>query len=259
MGQGRVIRLIAMEGGTVTMKESHLMVGGSERQRVLPIPMFLIEHPDGLVLFDTGCNPKVAVDPVACWGKIASYLGVRMSPEQAVDEQIKLHGYKPQDVKYVVVSHLHLDHSGGLALFPQAKFFIMKGELNYAYWPDRSARASFKLEDLLPTRRFDWVELSDDTDLLGDGSLVMIKTPGHTPGHASLLIRFAHRHPLLITGDAAHIRAQLESFAPMPADFDQRLAIASLKRIKEVSEREGAQVWVMHDPDDWAELPHVIA
>jgi N-acyl homoserine lactone hydrolase len=258
MSQGKVRRLIAMSGGAVSMRESELMIGGGERMLDLPVTMFLIEHPSGLALFDTGCNPRVAIDAVGCWGKIADYLHVRMKPEEAVDQQIRLHGYQPEDVKYVIVSHLHLDHAGGLRLFPQAKFFIMKGELNYAYWPERHARASFKIDDLLPTRRFDWNELAGDTDLFGDGSLVMLKTPGHTPGEASLLIRFERRPPLLITGDTVHIRAQLETLAPTATDLDPHLAVDSLRRIKQIRDKGEAQVWVMHDPEDWAELPHVM-
>jgi N-acyl homoserine lactone hydrolase len=256
MSQGNVERLVAMLGATVSMKESDLMIGGGEQMIELPVPIFLIEHPKGLVLFDTGCNPQVAVDPVGCWGKIADYLHVRMKPEEAVDQQLRLHGYKPEDVKYVVVSHLHLDHSGGLALFPQAKFFIMKGELNYAYWPDRHARASFKINDLLPTRRFDWNELEADTDLFGDGSLVMLKTPGHTPGQASLMIRFRRQPPLLITGDTAHIRRQIETLSPMPTDFDRQMATDSIRRIRQIRDGREARIWVMHDPEDWTSFPH---
>src|SRR5271154_3786461 len=102
-----VRRLIAMDGAMLTMRESELMVGGTDRPIDLPVPTFLIEHPKGLVLFDTGCNPAVAVDAQACWGKTADYLKVRFSPELVVDAQIRRHGYRPEDVKYVVVSHLH--------------------------------------------------------------------------------------------------------------------------------------------------------
>src|SRR6185437_10769808 len=188
------------------MMESQLMMGGREEMIDIPIPSFLIEHPKGLVLFDTGCAPEVAVDPEGYWGVATKFLkNIRYSKDQVVDQQVQLHGYKPSDVKYVVVSHLHLDHSGGMRLFPNAKFLIMKGELPYAYWPERKARAGFILNDLIPTRGFDWMELGGDTDIFGDSSLLMLKTAGHTPGECSLQVRLKSG-AVILTGDTIHIR-----------------------------------------------------
>lgn len=129
MANATVNRLVALAGATLSMRESDLMIGGSEQILEIPAPSFLIEHSNGLVLFDSGCNPRVAEDAEAYWGPMAKYFKVRFSRELVVDAQIRAHGYNPADVRYVVVSHLHLDHAGGLALFPQAKFFVMKGEI----------------------------------------------------------------------------------------------------------------------------------
>ena len=255
MTNGKAIRLIGMPGAMVRMKEGDLMEGGSDRMVDMPCPCYLIEHPKGLVLFDTGCHPQVAVDPVGYWGKIANFLQVRFSPDLVVDAQLKLLGYKPADVKYVVVSHLHLDHSGGMALFPNAQFLIMKGELSYAYWPDRHARAAFIFNDLVPTRRFDWKELTGDTDLFGDGSLQMLNTAGHTPGECSLFVRLKHR-PIVLTGDTIHIRAQLDTLAPMATDWDRAQASESIARLKRIQDLGEAKLWISHDPEDWAEFPH---
>jgi N-acyl homoserine lactone hydrolase len=251
-------RLIALPGAMLSMRECDLMVGGSEKMIEIPVPSFLIEHPKSLVLFDTGCNPRVAVDPVAYWGRVASLLNVRFSPDLVVDAQVRAHGYKPEDVKYVVVSHLHLDHAGGLALFPHAKFFVMKGELPYAYWPDRHARGAFILDDLLPTRRFDWIELTEDTDLFGDGSMQMLKTAGHTPGESSLFIRLKKDGPIILTGDTLHLRGQLATLTGSPVDSDQKQASESVQRLKRIQDLGEARLWVSHDPDDWRNYPHVM-
>jgi N-acyl homoserine lactone hydrolase len=256
MENGKATKLIALPGATVSMKESDLMDGGRETVVYdMPVPCYLIEHPKGLVLFDTGCSPRVAVDPVGYWGKVADFLKVRLPPDNVLDRQIKLLGYKLEDVTHVVVSHLHLDHSGGLGLFPKAQFLVMKGELPYAYWPDRHARAAFILNDLLPTRRFDWREFGGDTDIFGDGSLQMLKTPGHTPGEASLFVRLPHR-PILLTGDTVHIRAQLDTLAPMSVDWDKSIAVESIKRLRRIRDLGETRIWVSHDPEDWAEMPH---
>jgi N-acyl homoserine lactone hydrolase len=256
MAQGKANKLIALPGATLTMDESHLMEGGCAGVEIkMPCPTYLIEHPKGLVLFDTGCHPQVAVDPRSYWGRIADYLKVSFSPDLTVDSQIKKLGYKIEDVKYVVASHLHLDHAGGLHLFPHAEFFIMEGELPYAYWPRRDARAAFILNDLLPTRRFNWRELAGDTDLFGDGSLVMLKTPGHTPGECSLMVNLPQR-AIVLTGDTIHIRRQLETCAPMPTDWDRPMSSAAIRRLKGMQESGEARLLISHDPEDWAEFPH---
>lgn len=257
MKNGKATKLIALPNAVLSMAESHLMVGGREDVIYdLPCPSFLIEHPKGLVLFDTGCSPKAAVDPVGYWGaELTAILNPSYTPDLAVDRQLKLLGYKLEDVKYVIVSHLHLDHSGGLAMFPGAQCLIMKGELSYAWWPEPRHRSGFILNDLLPTRGFDWREFEDDTDVFGDGSLQMLKTPGHTPGSSSLLVQLPHRS-ILLTGDAVHIRAQLDTLTPMDIDWNQSMAIESLKRVRDIRESGEVRVWINHDPKDWAELPH---
>jgi N-acyl homoserine lactone hydrolase len=249
-------KLVALTGATISMKESQLMMGGSDEMVDIPIPSFLIEHPKGLVLFDTGCAPQVAVDAEGYWGAATKFLkNIRYTRDQVVDQQVKLHGYKPADVKYVVVSHLHLDHSGGMQLFPQAQFLIMRGELPYAYWPERKARAGFILNDLLPTRGFDWKELDGDTDIFGDSSLMMLKTAGHTPGECSLQVRLKNG-TVVLTGDTIHIRPQLETLAAMDSDYDIAEASASIRRLRDIRDRGEAKLWISHAPEDWAEYPH---
>lgn len=251
-------KLVALPGATLSMRQSSLMAGGDEEMTIdLPVPCFLIEHRKGLVLFDTGCNPKVASDPEGYWGPSAKFLHPRFTPDDAVDAQIRQHGYRPEDVTHVVVSHLHLDHAGGMSLFPQAEFVIMKGELPYAYWPEPRLRAAFILEDLLPTRRFKWNELDGDTDLFGDGSLKVLSTPGHTPGECSLMVRL-RSEALILTGDTIHIRPQLENATPMPSGYDLDQAAASIRRLKKIQDSREALLWIGHDPGDWASYPHSI-
>jgi N-acyl homoserine lactone hydrolase len=258
MSHATATKLIALEGATISMKERHLMTGGSDKIIDIPIPSFLIEHPKGLVLFDTGCAPEVAVDPEGYWGLATKFLrNIRYTADQVVDRQVRLHGYKPEDVKYVIPSHLHLDHSGGLKLFPQAEFVVMKGELPYAYWPDLKARNGFILNDLLPTRGFNWNELGGDTDLFGDGSLMILKTAGHTPGECSLQVRLK-QETVVLTGDTIHIRPQLETLAAMDSDFDIDEASASILRLKRMQESGAARLWISHAPEDWSNYPHVI-
>ena len=172
-------------------------------------------------MFDTGCHPAVADDPVAHWGPFAEHLQVSYPKEMLLDRQIQALGYKMSDIKYVLISHLHLDHTGYMHAFPNATFIIMQDELRYAYWPEPHLRDVFVFKDIVPTRGFQWLELSGDFDIFGDGSLHMLKTPGHTPGESSLHVRLPNRSILLV-GDTIHLREQFNTLSGMPLDTDPR-------------------------------------
>jgi glyoxylase-like metal-dependent hydrolase (beta-lactamase superfamily II) len=255
MAEGKAKKMWALPGAELTAPASLLMHGGGPELLQLPCPSFLIEHPKGLVLFDTGCNEKIIDDAAGYWGEVAQALPIKWSKSDTLDKQIAGVGYKASDVKYVILSHSHLDHSGGLTYFPKAKFLVGANELRYAYWPDPDRRWGFILNDFLPTRGYDWLELAGDFDLFGDGAIQFLLTPGHTPGECSVLINLPNRK-FLLTGDTAHLRAAVETGATMGIDYDPTQSIRSLQRIKMIRDMQGATMWITHDPEDWKEHPH---
>ena len=257
MAEGKVTKLWALPGAVLTAPASLLMHGGEATLLELPCPSFLIEHPKGLVLFDTGCNPKVIDDAVGYWGQVAEHLPLKWSKQDTLDKQIQGVGYKTSDVKYVILSHAHLDHAGGLTYFPNATFIAGKGEMQHAYWPDPDRRWAFILNDYLPTRAYKWLEFGQDFDLFGDGALQFLYTPGHTPGECSLLVNTSHRK-FLFTGDTVHLRAAVDQEAGMPIDTDPYQSMTSIHRIKAIRDIQGATMWITHDPDDWKEYPHKV-
>jgi glyoxylase-like metal-dependent hydrolase (beta-lactamase superfamily II) len=254
MANGTAKRMWALPNAELTVPQSLLMHGGTNDLVTVPCPAYLVEHQKGLVLFDTGCHPKVSDDP-SYWGPMGAALQCKYPKEMLLDRQIQGLGYKMDDIKYVVISHLHLDHTGYMHAFPKAKFLIMANELRYAYWPDPDRRAAFIFDDIVPTRNFDWIELDSDLDMFDDGSLTMLKTPGHTPGECSLYVRLPNRKILLV-GDTIHLRAQLDTGATMPLDTDPTQAALSIQRVKALRDLHEATVWISHDPEDWTELPH---
>jgi len=255
-GLGHARRLWALDSPTFTLDRGILMVGASG-EVTIPMPAYLIEHPRGLVLFDTGLAPQAADAPELVYGGLASFLGIRFSPEQRVDRQIESLGYRLSSVTHVVASHTHFDHTGGLHLFPEARLYVGQGDLRYAFWPDPAGAAFFRTADLEPTRSYRWLEVPRgvDHDLFGDGSVVVLSTPGHTPGELSLLVRLPGRN-FLLTGDTVHLREALEREVPMPYDADTAEAVRSIRRLKLIRESADAIVWITHDPEDWAEFPH---
>ena len=247
-------KLIAMPGAIFRLNESWM--GGADRMIEMVVPTFLIEHPKGLVLFDTGCNLKVAQDFVEYLGPLGKVMDIKYSRDLVVDEQLKQHGYQPSQVNHVVLSHGHFDHAGGLAMFPDAQCYAMKGELRYALWPEPGS-LGFIFDDIAPARNFKWTEPDADLDLFGDGSVLMMKTPGHTPGECSLMVRLKNE-TILLTGDTLHIRAQLKTLSALPGDFDQQQAAQSVKKLAEIERSGQARLWINHAPEDWASYPHVI-
>ncbi len=254
MASGQV-RIFALPGADFTCARSLLYVGGPDDLVTVPAPAFLIEHPRGLVLFDTGSHPKVVEDPVGYWGEAATIFPLKMTFEDTVEFQLKALGYRPEQVKCVVISHLHMDHTGGMYLFPHAKFLVGAGELANAYWPARYLRSLFCLNDILPTRGYDWVEVERELDLFGDGMLRMLILPGHTPGECALVVNLPNR-PIILAGDTVQMNDAIELVAPMPFDHSASQAVLSIQRLRAIRDATDARVWPSHDPLCWAEYPH---
>ena len=229
-------RLWALDGARLTMDRAELLDGATPGPVSLVVPSFLIEHDDGLVLLDTGLAPE-AVDAQAAYGEIGRQIA--FAPEKRVDRQLEALGYAPSEITHVVVSHAHFDHTGGLRLFPRARFLLGEGDRGAVDDPEASEVA--RAEDFAPAREFAWTFVEGDLDLFGDYSVVMLAMPGHTPGNTSLLVRFPGR-TLLLTGDTAHLRSAVETPAPMGADTDPVAAVASLHRVRALAEEEHAEV-----------------
>lgn len=251
---GYAKRLWALDAPTLTIDQSMLNMGASG-SITMPMPCYLIEHPRGLVMFDTGLNPLAAEDPEAVYGELAGSLGLQFTPEQRTDRQLEALGYRPSDVKYVIASHAHFDHIGGLGLFPEAPVFIGHGDLQYAAYPDPMPAPFFRRQDIDAIPQTNWREVRGDYDVFGDGSLVILSTPGHTPGETSLLVRLPGRN-FILTGDTVHLRWNLENLYPMPFDVNNQDAVQSLRRLKMLTESNDANVWISHDPEDWAQFGH---
>jgi N-acyl homoserine lactone hydrolase len=256
MSLGFARKMWALDCPTLTVDATTLLYGLSGMMTI-PMPSFLIEHPKGLVLFDTGIAPEAITDPVAVYGQeLADGLGISGNPDHAVDKQIEALGYKTSDVTHVIASHLHFDHAGGTHLFPDAFHYAGQGELAFAHFPTPIAAFCYRDDQLARIRNFNWREVPGcDLDVFGDGSLVILSMPGHTPGELSLKVRLASR-TFILTGDAVHLRAQLEQEYHFPIDYDTVSAVATLKRLKRLRESEDATLWITHDPDDWNDLKH---
>ncbi len=220
---------------------------------VVPVPFFLIDHPKGKVLFDTGNALEVAQNPLEHWGNaMVSAYGPEMREDQWSVNQLKAIGVQPEDIKFVILSHLHLDHAGGVGQFPNATYIVQKQELEYAYTPDSFMKAAYIRKDF--DRDVNWLTLNgfadDGYDLFGDGTIKIYFTPGHTPGHQSVMVDLPKEGKMFFTSDSCYTSENLEGISSgLACSFSD--AEKSIKRIWKLRDADGAHVVVGHDPEAW--------
>ena len=133
--------------------------------------------------------------------------------------QLQKIGLSPDDIKYVVASHMHLDHGGNIAKFPSSTIVLQKDEIEYAMWPDEPFTGPFIPADAAVLRApvgsnkpnaFDMLILDDDMDLFGDGSVIVKRAVGHTGGHQMMVVRLPNTGTLVLTGDNVYFRENVE-------------------------------------------------
>ena len=149
-------------------------------------------------------------------------------------EQLRV---KPADIKYIAVSHTHPDHIGNVELFPQTMLLVQKAEYE---WPNPLGVGRFNPEHPV-------TKLEGDHDLFGDGSVTILATPGHTPGHQSLLVKLPKTGALVLSGDAVHFKSNWENRGVPSGNTDKDKTLASMQRISDVLAKEKAQLWINHD------------
>lgn len=243
------VTVTALECGWLESDVSGLMEGGTGRAR-LPIPSWLVQHPKGTLLFDTGMHVQLQTDPSRI-GPLADVFAIDYSPGEEVSARLAQRGISARDVGRVVFSHLHFDHCGGTALVPDARLVVQRAEWVAGHHPKLIEHAVYNPDD------FDLghdVELIDgEHDVFGDGTVVCIPTPGHTAGHQSLLVRL-ESGPVVLTGDCVYFRRQLDLMRTPPFGFDTELQRASMRRLADM-ERDGHRLLFGHDADQWRTLP----
>ena len=192
---------------------------------------YLIRHGGDWLLWDTGYPDAYADKPVT------TPLGTA-SRARTLAAQLAEVGVKPADIQWVAVSHTHGDHVGNVDLFPQATLLIQKAELDFAFAPGRPA----PFNRGRPIRA-----LEGDLDVFGDGSVTLLATPGHTPGHQSLLLRLPQTGWVVLSGDLAHFRDNWENRRVASMNTSAEQTQASLQRVAQVLADKRAQLWINHD------------
>jgi glyoxylase-like metal-dependent hydrolase (beta-lactamase superfamily II)/uncharacterized protein (DUF1499 family) len=203
------------------------------------VPCYLIEHEKGRLLWDAGLPASVA----QAGGRVEESDMV-MTLERTLDQQLAELDLEPSDIDLVAFSHLHFDHCGHANLFTDSTLLIQRAEYEAAFGADPIAVFDPTLYSDLADNQT--VLLAGDHDVFGDDSVRILSTPGHTPGHQSLLVRLASG-PIVLSGDLYHFRASRELERVPVFNTDAEASRDSMRRIESLLEEEKATLWIEHD------------
>ncbi|WP_143652919.1 MULTISPECIES: N-acyl homoserine lactonase family protein [unclassified Streptomyces] len=214
----------------------------------LPTPGCLIRHDAQWMIWDTGNGDRPASVP---GGEIR--FGGRFTQPRTLAGQLAEPGLRPSDIDYVGISHLHQDHTANIPLFKDAAFLISAAEPAWA----RGNPTPFGVEapSIAPLNAARLEPLEGDRDVFGDGTVQILRAPGHTPGSAMLLVRIPKSGPVLLSGDVFHTRENYEKNLVPGVNTNRAESLASSQRFRGVVANTDARVVIQHAPEDFASLP----
>jgi N-acyl homoserine lactone hydrolase len=265
------MKLYNFSSGWLNIDKSALQAGAAPGKIDIPVSFFLIHHPKGNVLFDSGNNDRVITDP-SYWGPLAAMLenpaNHSRDPSVAIDAQLAKAGYKTSDINYVVLGHMHLDHAGNVGKFPNATIVYQRDEIVNAFWPKPGYGCCYITDDFsmlrskvgsnLPNAQ-KVLELDGDLDLFGDGSIIIHRNVGHTPGSEMMLVHLPKTGAVVLTSDTCYLPENLQKdlLPSIGLAYDPAGILRGYQWIKHLRDSEGAQVMMAHDAEGFKQRKHV--
>jgi len=253
------LKLYAFSSGALTLGKGALVnLAPMEPTIQVPVGFYVIKHPKGTVLFDTGNNDRIITDP-SYWGASFTALKPVNTPDVAIDAQLKKIGLTPDDITYVVTSHLHLDHGGNVGKFPKSTLVVQKSEVQNAFWPEPGTGGPYMIGDVLPLRSpntdnpnaVKMIQLNGDMDLFGDGTLVVKRWVAHTPGSQMMTVKLKNTGLTILTGDNVYFRENVEKNNPpnIVLAYSTTGFFTAFEWIRRMMATENANFFTAHDPD----------
>jgi glyoxylase-like metal-dependent hydrolase (beta-lactamase superfamily II) len=231
-GKPGLERLYVLYCGDIALDDASSFTPGASGPGALSVTCYLVKHGQDWLLWDTGLPDALVAKPEGQ----RSNAGLWTSKKTLVGQLAEL-GLKPSDIHYLAMSHSHPDHVGNLDLFSQSTLVVQKAEYD---WPLPNGSPRFDPKQPV-------IKVEGDRDLFGDGSVVLISTPGHSPGHQCLLLKLPKTGAVLLSGDAVHTRANWDSHRVPERNFNVAQSLASLDRMAAVLKENNAQLWIGHE------------
>jgi N-acyl homoserine lactone hydrolase len=244
------IRLYTLDCGTLEFKDLRLFSDTGEydgQSATIAVPCFLIRHPKGTLVWDTGLDPKFVQR------SDNGARGIRGTMDVSVEKQLQQLSLKPTDITFLAFSHMHLDHTGNANLFTAATWILNRTEMQWAGQP--TGGGPVEQETFSGYKHAKTQLIDGDYDVFGDGTVRILKAPGHTPGHQVLLLTLPKSGKVLLAGDLYHFRRDREQKLVPLFNTDRAETLASFDRIERIVANTKARLVIQHDPQDFKALP----
>lgn len=244
------VRLYALDCGRARIKDLGMMSDTGEyngKTAWIADPCFVIRHPKGVLLWDTGLGDALADKPDGTdMGAGIMYV------DHKLPDQLKEIGLTPADITYLTFSHTHFDHTGNANEFPDSTWILNKAELA---WAESKPGPFVNLDSFSAYKTAKKQMIDGDYDVFGDGSVLILKTPGHTPGHQSLEVRLRKSGVVILSGDLWHLRDNYRFRRVPPFNVERADTLASIDRVSTILKNTKGRLVVQHDPNDFKALP----
>jgi glyoxylase-like metal-dependent hydrolase (beta-lactamase superfamily II) len=212
---------------------------------------YLIKHKNGWMLWDTGMSDAIANMPDGL--KAAGGL-LTLRVTKTLASQLSELGVAPTDISRLAISHFHGDHCGNANMFTAATLYIQQPEYEAAFGPE-PAKFNFSPNLYDKLRANPVVKLNGDHDVFGDGSVVILSTPGHTPGHQSLLVRLPKTGAVVLSGDMVHFEENWVNRRVPARNYNREQSLQSMDRVAAVLSEKNAELWINHDKAQSDRIP----
>lgn len=248
------VKLHAIDCGRFDIKDADIFADDGSLKGVKRVgvnPCYLVRHPAGDLLWDTGLSDALADAP----GGLDVGPAFHVTLAKKLSAQLGELGLTPADIEFVSFSHMHADHTGNGNLFAASTWLVDKNERDAMF--SETARADTQAFDsykALETARTTIIE-TDVHDVFGDGSVTIHRTPGHTPGHTVLLVKTAGAGNVLLTGDMWHLAESREKRLVPRFNFNRDMTLQSMDKVEALAAEANARVVRQHVPEDFASLP----
>jgi glyoxylase-like metal-dependent hydrolase (beta-lactamase superfamily II) len=248
------VRIYALDCGRIDVRDMGSLFSDTGEYAGEPgaiaDPCFLIQHPKGTLIWDTGLDDKIAESR---GGIDVPAFGIHLSRSVKLADQLKELHLMPTDITYVAFSHFHFDHTSNAGLFSHSTWIINKAELANAQQAPVPSGIDPAIASEIDTAKVQMID--GDYDVFGDGTVRILKTPGHTPGHQSLEIKLKNSGTVLLTGDLYHLRNNRELRLVPPVNSERADTLASMDRFERIAKNTRARVVIQPDEQDFRSLP----